>query len=179
MTPGDYEGDPYDGIMRDIVGNHVAKVKEGRAGPDVCVGDSKLEEPISITENIAMTDSVSKRKAAMDALLKFAKDSKLEDAEALLLAMDAEKDDDEDKDDKKKAEDDFPEKKPDCDAKDKKAKDMKAKDKKAKDGESDMEAMDDKEDDDDEEDKKEKKADDKKAKDKKGMDENRCEKGHG
>lgn len=41
MTPGSYEGDSYDGVMRDIVGNHVALVKEGRAGPDVVVGDSK------------------------------------------------------------------------------------------------------------------------------------------
>ena len=42
---GEYEGLRYDGIMRDIVGNHVALVKEGRAGPDVVVGDSaaKLE----------------------------------------------------------------------------------------------------------------------------------------
>jgi 8-oxo-dGTP pyrophosphatase MutT (NUDIX family) len=41
MTPGVAEGKPYDGIMRDIVGNHVALVKEGRAGPDVCVNDSQ------------------------------------------------------------------------------------------------------------------------------------------
>lgn len=44
MTPGEYEGQPYDGVMRDIVGNHVALVKEGRAGPDVLVGDSKENE---------------------------------------------------------------------------------------------------------------------------------------
>jgi hypothetical protein len=43
MTPGVYDGMPFDGVMRDIVGNHVALVKEGRAGPDVVVGDSKLE----------------------------------------------------------------------------------------------------------------------------------------
>jgi uncharacterized protein len=34
MTPGTYEGMPYDGVMRDIVGNHVALVDSGRAGPD-------------------------------------------------------------------------------------------------------------------------------------------------
>ena len=39
MTPGDYQGEPYDGLMRDIVGNHVALVREGRAGADVVVGD--------------------------------------------------------------------------------------------------------------------------------------------
>lgn len=32
-------GVAYDGIMRDIVGNHVALVEEGRAGPDVMVAD--------------------------------------------------------------------------------------------------------------------------------------------
>lgn len=37
VTP---EGVAYDGVMRDIVGNHVALVREGRAGPDVCVSDS-------------------------------------------------------------------------------------------------------------------------------------------
>ncbi|EEJ6333883.1 DUF2213 domain-containing protein [Salmonella enterica] len=40
MTPGVHEGQPYDGVMRDIVGNHVALVIEGRAGSDVVVGDS-------------------------------------------------------------------------------------------------------------------------------------------
>lgn len=39
MTPGEYKGMPYDGVMRDIKGNHVALVKEGRAGPEVAVND--------------------------------------------------------------------------------------------------------------------------------------------
>lgn len=41
MTPGVFEGEPYDGVMRDIVCNHVAIVPSGRAGPDVFVYDSK------------------------------------------------------------------------------------------------------------------------------------------
>lgn len=41
MTPGVYGGEPYDGVMRDIVCNHVAIVPSGRAGPDVFVYDSK------------------------------------------------------------------------------------------------------------------------------------------
>ena len=40
FTPGTYEGTPYDFIMRNIRGNHVALVEEGRAGPDVVVADS-------------------------------------------------------------------------------------------------------------------------------------------
>lgn len=39
FTPGIYEGIPYDFVMRDIRGNHVALVEEGRAGPDVVVAD--------------------------------------------------------------------------------------------------------------------------------------------
>ena len=40
MTPGTYQGQPYDGVMRDLIANHVALVSEGRAGPDVVVGDA-------------------------------------------------------------------------------------------------------------------------------------------
>lgn len=40
MTPGTYLGLRYDGVMRNIRGNHVALVEAGRAGPDVLVTDS-------------------------------------------------------------------------------------------------------------------------------------------
>jgi hypothetical protein len=40
MQAGFYEGEKYDGRMIDLVGNHVAIVREGRAGKDVCVEDS-------------------------------------------------------------------------------------------------------------------------------------------
>ena len=42
MTAGTFDGQPYDGVMRDIAGNHVALVPKGRAGPDVVVGDQAL-----------------------------------------------------------------------------------------------------------------------------------------
>ena len=41
FTPGSYEGVGYDFIMRNIRGNHVALVEEGRAGPDVVVADAQ------------------------------------------------------------------------------------------------------------------------------------------
>lgn len=42
MTPGVTEdGVHYDGVIRNIVGNHVAVIRIGRAGADVTVGDSK------------------------------------------------------------------------------------------------------------------------------------------
>jgi len=63
MQPGTYKGVHYDGVMRDIVGNHVALVKAGRAGSDVVVGDSA---PLNLSEKFAMTKTVAQsRKAAM------------------------------------------------------------------------------------------------------------------
>jgi len=40
MTSGIYEGVRHDGIMRDIVFNHVALIPNGRCGKEVVVGDS-------------------------------------------------------------------------------------------------------------------------------------------
>jgi hypothetical protein len=59
MTPGTYEGVPYDGVMRDIEFNHVALVPEGRAGADVVVGDSKPKG------NILMSKTVLTRKGTL------------------------------------------------------------------------------------------------------------------
>lgn len=44
MTHGTYGGEHYDGVMRDIRGNHVALVAVGRAGRDVIVGDAKMDD---------------------------------------------------------------------------------------------------------------------------------------
>lgn len=39
LTPGVYNGVQYDAVQRNIRGNHLALVREGRAGPDVAVLD--------------------------------------------------------------------------------------------------------------------------------------------
>jgi 8-oxo-dGTP pyrophosphatase MutT (NUDIX family) len=67
MTPGKCAEGSYDGVMRDIVGNHVAVVKEGRVGHDVVVGDSAM-----IAED-EWTDEA--RKAAAEARKKNAEHS--------------------------------------------------------------------------------------------------------
>lgn len=41
-TPGVFKGESFDGIMREIVANHVALVRDGRAGPDVVIGDAAI-----------------------------------------------------------------------------------------------------------------------------------------
>jgi uncharacterized protein len=73
MTPGVHEGQPYDGVMRDIVGNHVALVIEGRAGSDVVVGDSL---PTGIK---SMSELTKKLMAIITPML--ASDEKPEDVE--------------------------------------------------------------------------------------------------
>jgi len=61
MTPGvSHDGVAYDGVMRDIKGNHVALVPEGRAGHDVAVNDalpselSKMKRPHLLARLIAL-----------------------------------------------------------------------------------------------------------------------------
>lgn len=83
MTPGTSpEGDKYDGVMRDIVGNHVAIVKEGRAGSDVVVGDSAIQPQLK--EMFDMTKVLSRKATSMQGglavflLPKLAKDAKLD-----------------------------------------------------------------------------------------------------
>lgn len=52
MTGGVFGGQSYDGIMRNIRGNHVALVREGRAGHDVRVADSVMEGGENMGEKI-------------------------------------------------------------------------------------------------------------------------------
>lgn len=42
MTPGEYHGQRYDGIMTEIRGNHLALVESGRAGSDVLAADEAI-----------------------------------------------------------------------------------------------------------------------------------------
>lgn len=110
MTPGEYEGQAYDGIMTNLIGNHVALVEVGRAGRDVVVSD---EDPFQYLE----TNTMSKEKKALEDYLKpkLAQDQSIDLAELLKLsklALDAEseeddeekvaEDEDEDEDDKDK-----------------------------------------------------------------------------
>lgn len=98
MTPGTYEGVPYDGRMTQIVGNHVALVEVGRAGPDVVVSDCN---PFPHPENTVKTN---RKTAAIRAALKtylpplLAQDAQLPDIKIIVgnvktatLAQDAER----------------------------------------------------------------------------------------
>lgn len=135
LKSGVYKGLPYTVVMSNIVGNHVALVKEGRAGPDVVVADGKIGESkmakFSVIKGILAarfaTDTAIARAdrpyltVALDEMEETveAEDADLDEAEVETKVKDAAKD--------KKAADEAEA------AKDKKAKDKK----KAKDEEKD------------------------------------------
>jgi uncharacterized protein len=88
MTPGEADGVPFDGVMRDIIANHVAIVPEGRAGPDVIVGDSKKEDEPMTT--VKLSRKAVQVRGALIAYFapKLAADAKI-NLSAPLLGMDA------------------------------------------------------------------------------------------
>lgn len=64
MEPGYYLGEPFDGRMTSIVGNHVTLVEAGRTGADVVVGDSALPV-IQETDQMTTKTVLLTRKAAL------------------------------------------------------------------------------------------------------------------
>ncbi|KMK23107.1 hypothetical protein ABW11_21080 [Pluralibacter gergoviae] len=83
MTPGETpDGVSYDGVMRNIVGNHVALVETGRAGADVVVGDSLPPE----FKSMKLTPQAVAVRAALGAYLKprLAQDAAPKDLTALI-----------------------------------------------------------------------------------------------
>lgn len=112
MTPGvTPDGEPYDGVMRNIFGNHEALVPDGRAGPDVLVADSLPPEL-----NHMRKYKVAAIRATLKPLLAQDADLEAEVRKALLALDEAEKEDekknktaddeDDDEKDKKKTADD-------------------------------------------------------------------------
>lgn len=99
MTPGVYEGVAYDGVMTNIIGNHVALVEVGRAGSDVVVGDSN---PFITEKSTMKQQRIAKITAALIASVTpmLAQDAKLDPKEVekhVTLALDADPDDKEKK----------------------------------------------------------------------------------
>lgn len=92
-TSGDYEesGDKihYDFIMRNIKGNHVALVAEGRAGHDVAVADSKkgVNDKMAKTKKNAAFEARRENLAKDADFIKYMNDDKLKDG--LTKAVDA------------------------------------------------------------------------------------------
>ena len=142
MTPGMYEGQRYDGVMRDIQGNHVALVKSGRAGSDVMAADSKLETKMETKFGKALYAILcaASPKLAADSALKplviglTRKQCDLRALEPKLLAMDAELRKPETLAAMQAAKDAESEEETEAEKKAREEKEKAAKDKKAKDG---------------------------------------------
>jgi hypothetical protein len=90
MTPGVWNGVNYDGVMREIRGNHVALVETGRAGNDVMVMDAAMDASLKGKNMVRQVAPISLRTGmAMGALHaylphKLAADAKLPDLKRLL-----------------------------------------------------------------------------------------------
>lgn len=104
MTPGTYDGQPYDGRMTDIRGNHIALVEKGRAGPDVLVADTAKGAPPMADENDKKTGCDSPDEALKSILGEDCDPEKL-DAIKAIFATPAKDSDDEDEDGKRPAND--------------------------------------------------------------------------
>lgn len=86
MTPGEFLGQQYDGVMRKIKFNHVALVKSGRAGNDVLVADAM---PLSLQHQLGVTKMSVKAQVARGALAvylrpRLAPDAKIDLGKVLL-----------------------------------------------------------------------------------------------
>jgi hypothetical protein len=105
MESGVFEGEPYDGRMTEIRGNHLALVEVGRAGPDVVVSDhnpfktketamkmSKLGRALFVT--LSAFSPVLAADSAMPALVGAAnkKTFNKADIKAKLIALDSDMD---------------------------------------------------------------------------------------
>ncbi|KVZ26976.1 hypothetical protein WL14_00590 [Burkholderia cepacia] len=73
IKSGTYNGAQYDIVMTEIMGNHVALVVEGRAGPEVTVADSQIQPPEKVRtvklnpkQKAALKPRAAKLKVAMD-----------------------------------------------------------------------------------------------------------------
>lgn len=102
IEPGEFEGQPYDGRMTEIQGNHLALVEVGRAGSDVVVAD---RNPFILKESAMKMSKLGKAlfaalcaaspvlaaDSALPALVGTAnrKTFKKDDVKAKLLALDA------------------------------------------------------------------------------------------
>lgn len=105
MEPGEFEGQPYDGRMTEIQGNHLALVEVGRAGSDVVVADRNpftfKESTVKMTKlgkalfaALCAASPVLAADSALPALVGPATRNtfKKEDVKAKLLALDSELD---------------------------------------------------------------------------------------
>ena len=110
MTGGEWNGEHYDGVMRNIHGNHVALVERGRIGEDAIIAD---EMPNEIKEFL-MSKKIALKKGSLSKLQEQLGMDSAEELKKTIIAVVGQLAHDEDKEDDKKAEGEDDEKKSDA-----------------------------------------------------------------
>lgn len=109
MTGGEWNGERYDGVMRNIHGNHVALVERGRIGEDAIIADEMPNE----IEEFLMSKKIALKKGSLSKLQEQLGMDSAEELKKTIIAVVGQLAHDEDKEEKE-AEDEDDEKKSDA-----------------------------------------------------------------
>lgn len=109
MTGGEWNGEHYDGVMRNIHGNHVALVEHGRIGKDAIIADEMPNE----IEEFLMSKKIALKKGSLSKLQEQLGMDSAEELKKTIIAVVGQLAHDEDKEEKE-AEDEDDEKKSDA-----------------------------------------------------------------
>ena len=109
MTGGEWNGEHYDGVMRNIHGNHVALVERGRIGKDAIIADEMPNE----IEEFLMSKKIALKKGSLSKLQEQLGMDSTEELKKTIIAVVGQLAHDEDKEEKK-AEDEDDEKNTDA-----------------------------------------------------------------
>ena len=109
MTGGEWNGERYDGVMRNIHGNHVALVERGRIGKDAIIADEMPNE----IEEFLMSKKIALKKGSLSKLQEQLGMDSAEELKKTIIAVVGQLAHDEDKEEKE-AEDEDDEKKSDA-----------------------------------------------------------------
>lgn len=109
MTGGEWNGEHYDGVMRNIHGNHVALVERGRIGKDAIIADEMPNE----IEEFLMSKKIALKKGSLSKLQEQLGMDSAEELKKTIIAVVGQLAHDEDKEEKE-AEDEDDEKKSDA-----------------------------------------------------------------
>lgn len=109
MTGGEWNGEHYDGVMRNIHGNHVALVERGRIGEDAIIADEMPNE----IEEFLMSKKIALKKGSLSKLQEQLGMDSAEELKKTIIAVVGQLAHDEDKEEKE-AEDEDDEKKSDA-----------------------------------------------------------------
>ncbi len=107
MTGGEWNGEHYDGVMRNIHGNHVALVERGRIGKDAIIADEMPNE----IEEFLMSKKIALKKGSLSKLQEQLGMDSAEELKKTIIAVvgqlahdeDVEEKEAEDEDDEKKS----------------------------------------------------------------------------